>query len=93
VSLLSVRTFRNDFTINLGLKRKAANDWSGDGGDTTGVVRYATLKTIGAWGSQHHGGCHFSLMDGSVRFISENLAGAVLVAYATINEEESLTLP
>ena len=93
VNVLSIRTFRNDFTINLGLKRKAAGDWSGSGGDTTGVVRYATLKTIGAWGSQHPGGTHLSLVDGGVRFISENLAGAVLVAYATINEDESLSLP
>ena len=93
VNVLSIRMFRNDFTINLGLKRKAANDWSGDSGSTTGVVRYSQMKTIGSWGSQHPGGCHFSLLDGSVRYISENLAGAVLVAYAAIDDGEQYALP
>jgi len=89
VNVISIRTFRNDFTINAGPKRLAAKDWTTD----TGVPLYANFRIVGGWGSQHPGGAHFSLADGSVRFISENIAGAVLVGYAAINDGEQYSLP
>ncbi|GHT35356.1 general secretion pathway protein GspG [Planctomycetales bacterium] len=90
---MSVKTFHPDFLINLGLKRKAVDDWTGPGGGTSGVVRYANLKTVGGWGSQHPGGCQFGLADGSVRFVSENLAGAVLTSYGAVDDGQNYTLP
>ena len=89
VNILSIRTFQNDFTINAGPKRLVAKDWTNE----TGVPRFANLRIFGGWGSQHPGGAHFSLLDGSVRFISENLAGAILVAYGAIDDGEQYALP
>ncbi|MDR0869963.1 MAG: DUF1559 domain-containing protein [Planctomycetaceae bacterium] len=86
---LSVRTFRSDWTINLGKKRKVAGDWS----VATGVARYANLKIVGGWGSEHPGGCQFGLGDGSVRFVSENLSGDVLCAYGGTEDGTSYSLP
>jgi prepilin-type N-terminal cleavage/methylation domain-containing protein len=37
------------------------------------------LLQVGGFGSYHTGGCHFALGDGSVRFISENIAPAILM--------------
>ncbi len=48
---------------------------------------------LGQWmtaGSLHVGGCHVVLGDGSVRFISENIAGATQNALAKIADGQVL---
>ena len=89
VNVLSIRTFRSDFTINMGLKRKAADDWT----TATGVPLYANFRIVGGWGSHHTGGAQFSLADGGVRFVSDSTAGAILVAYGSVNDGEQYSLP
>ncbi len=44
------------------------------------------------FGSQHEGGCHFLLGDGSVRFISENINFPTYQAAASRDSQESLPL-
>ena len=90
---MSVKCAMAHHTINIGVKRRAVNDWTGTSDQTTGVVRFGVLKNVGAWGSEHPGGCHFSLADGSVRFVSENLSGTVLCALMGINDGESYQIP
>jgi hypothetical protein len=42
------------------------------------------------FGSASPGGCHFLLMDGSVRFVSENVAPGVLKGLSTYNGGEAV---
>jgi hypothetical protein len=42
------------------------------------------------FGSSSPGGCHFLLMDGSVRFVSENIDPGVLKALSTYNGGENI---
>lgn len=41
------------------------------------------INRMCAFGSQHVGGCHFALVDGSVRFVSENIDSTVLRGLST----------
>jgi len=86
---MSVKNVHDGFFINAGKTRKAADDWTA----ASGVLRFSNLKTAGAWGSDHPGGCQFSLADGSVRFVSENLSVDVMKSIASINDGQSYTLP
>jgi prepilin-type N-terminal cleavage/methylation domain-containing protein len=47
-------------------------------GDEPGQAQNPLLQ-VGGFGSYHTGGCHFAIGDGSVRFISENIAPAILM--------------
>ncbi len=42
-----------------------------------------SIRRLNAFGSQHTGGAHFALVDGSVRFISENVDSLVLRSLST----------
>lgn len=44
-------------------------------------------------GSNHPGGCHFLLADGSVRFISENIDFPTYVVLSTRSSGESAQAP
>jgi prepilin-type N-terminal cleavage/methylation domain-containing protein len=90
---MSVKTVHPSFVINIGVKRKAVDDWTGTGGSTTGVPRFAILKIAGAWGSMHPGGCQFSLADGAVKYVSDTTSMDILQAYGTVDGGESYTLP
>jgi len=56
---------------------------SGINGSTAGAYAY----TYGP-ASHHAGGCHFSLADGAVRFVSENTSQEILYALATRGKNE-----
>jgi hypothetical protein len=86
---MSVKNVHTGFFINAGKARKAANDWT----TGTGVLRFSDLKTAGAWGSEHPGGCQFGLADGSVRFVSENLSVDVMKSIASVDDGQTYTLP
>jgi len=45
------------------------------------------------WGSYHPGGLHFGLVDGSVRFFSENINIYLFCSLATINGGETVQMP
>lgn len=45
-----------------------------------------------AFGSPHPGGCHFSMADASVRFVSENIDQAVYLATASRNGKEPVSV-
>lgn len=51
-----------------------------------GINQSDGLKYAWSLSSSHKGGCHFLLGDGSVRFISENTDGDLLVYLAAIND-------
>ena len=43
------------------------------------------------WGSGHPGGANFALGDGSLRFITDSISPAMLVALSTRNGEEAVS--
>lgn len=45
------------------------------------------------WGSSHPGGVHFALSDGAVRFFDDGVDMQVLLAMASRNGDETVTLP
>lgn len=62
------------------------NQWDYNGGN----FLYGRLGQWMTAGSLHVGGCHVVLGDGSVRFISENIAGATQNALAKISDGQVL---
>ena len=57
-------------------------------GTTPGVIHGFRESGPASW---HPGGCNFALGDGSVQFISQNVAPAVLMALATRAGGEMIT--
>ena len=68
--------------------------WTGQFGSVGSTNYGINSKCRTGWqaglgfGSMHTGGCHFVLVDGSVRFISENINSATLTALSTRNYNE-----
>ena len=54
---------------------------------------FCSANSVGAFGSNHSGGCQFGLGDGSVRFVSETISGDIYVAMASANGGESVAIP
>lgn len=54
------------------------------------VTVHPTIGAPGGFSSRHIGGCHFLMMDGSVRYISQNIDNQVLRALFTINGGETV---
>jgi len=55
---------------------------------TTFDAAIETIRRLNAFGSQHTGGAHFALCDGSARFISENIDANALRGLSTRNGGE-----
>lgn len=53
-------------------------------------ARPGPLRNDMGFGSQHPGGCHFGLVDGSVRFFNENIELATLFAFASRSAGETI---
>jgi prepilin-type processing-associated H-X9-DG protein len=49
------------------------------------------LNNIGAWGSNHPGGCHFGYADGSAQFHPDTLNIVILLSLATADESDQIT--
>lgn len=60
--------------------------------DLTSGINGSTTDTAYTYGpaSHHVGGCHFSLADGAVRFVSENTSQELLYALATRGNNEAI---
>ncbi len=54
------------------------------------VKGYWSARNVIPLGSEHLGGTHFALVDGSVRFVSQTVPGYVLEAYAVVAGGESV---
>jgi hypothetical protein len=59
----------------------------------SGSEKVGTLNSWGQAGSLHTGGCHFTLADGAVRFISENVNLTVLTRLATMADGNATQVP
>jgi prepilin-type N-terminal cleavage/methylation domain-containing protein/prepilin-type processing-associated H-X9-DG protein len=64
---------------------------NGPGGDQTTFSSLYDPFRVGAYGSRHTGGANFCLADGSVRFVSENVDGAVYIGLGTRAKGEVVT--
>lgn len=53
---------------------------------------FCVLKMRGSFGSNHPGGCHFGMGDGSVQYISETISGDIYVAGGSANAGDSFSL-
>ncbi|MDR0337358.1 MAG: DUF1559 domain-containing protein, partial [Planctomycetaceae bacterium] len=59
----------------------------------TSYEAYQKYSNLGAWGSNHNGGCQFLLGDGSVRFVSETINSDVMLACGSGNGGETVSPP
>jgi hypothetical protein len=60
-------------------------------GTIPGNDAYANLANDWGFSSYHPGGCHFAIVDGSVRFMVATIDAATLAAMTTRNGGETLT--
>jgi prepilin-type N-terminal cleavage/methylation domain-containing protein len=58
-----------------------------------GMESPGVIYNLGAFGSNHPGGCHFTRCDGSVRFVSETIDTAIRLAYGSRDVGEVAMLP
>ena len=82
---ISSRGISRSMYINAGIRLRTT--------DEVAYERFVIMSLSGAWGSNHTGGCQFALGDGSVRFVSETIAGDVYVSMGSIDGGESTTIP
>ena len=82
---ISSRGIDRSMYINAGIRLRTT--------DEAAYERFVIMSLAGAWGSNHTGGCQFTLGDGSVRFVSETIAGDVYVSMGSADGGESITLP
>jgi len=92
---MSCKAVSRDRYINGGRRAMPMVVTPGDASDPNWVTyaMFAGPNVVGAFGSNHTGGCHFGLGDGSVRFVSETVSGDVYVSMGSGNGGESVTLP
>ncbi|MSR57404.1 MAG: DUF1559 domain-containing protein [Planctomycetaceae bacterium] len=54
------------------------------------ITLHPTIGSPGGFGSAHVGGCHFIMLDGSVRFVSQNINATTLQSLFTIDGGETV---
>ena len=86
---ISAKAVTRDNYINGAIRFRGARF-----GDPDFAVYTSYLSLIrGSFGSNHTGGCNFTLGDGAVRFVSETVAGDVYVSMGSMDGSESMTIP
>lgn len=79
----------------LDTKNHVGSIWVGKNDNSRNVLSFTTITyringvdVDDVFGSIHAGGCHFLLVDGHVRFISENIDAVLYTALGTYNGDE-----
>ena len=80
----STKFFKTAFYLNAGIQAKSR----GDSSTTSGTGRFSPFRVAGLWTSHHPGGCNVSMVDGSVRFVSETTSDNVLLSVSSANGGE-----
>ncbi|MDR1271132.1 MAG: DUF1559 domain-containing protein, partial [Planctomycetaceae bacterium] len=83
--LLSCKTIRRDYYINIGPHSLASSGTVPD--------LYRHNRSIGSFGSNHSGGINVSLCDGTVRFLTDTINMNTVLALGTSDFGESITFP
>jgi prepilin-type N-terminal cleavage/methylation domain-containing protein/prepilin-type processing-associated H-X9-DG protein len=83
--LLSCKTIRRDYYINIGPHSLASS------GTVPDIYRWN--QSIGSLGSNHSGGINVSLCDGAVRFLTDTIDMDTVLALGTTDFSESVTHP
>jgi len=82
---ISSRGIERSMYINGGIRLRTT--------DEVAYARFVQMNLAGAWGSNHTGGCQFTLGDGAVRFVSETISGDIYVSMGSVDGGESAALP